>query len=168
LNASKSAFRERDDSDDRHWPDARTSKDASLIEEWKKKLPVVTNSVPARARWESDPAEDSRPVVIEWDLREKPAEVDFFPYASSEFEVGGTTERVPAPEGKVQIRKRVKKLEGDWPKELAGLLVSRAGNGGPSKAIEVKLPIGGFTTTAQAAARWVRFWRCSASRSWAD
>jgi thiol:disulfide interchange protein DsbD len=121
--------------------ESKPSKQAALIEAWKKKLPQVLTNASARAWWEAASVDDSRPVVIEWDLPDRPAEVDFFSYASSEFEVGGATERLASPEGKVQIRKLVKKLEGDWPKTLAGVLVSRRANDEPPRAIEVKLPI---------------------------
>ena len=122
--------------------ESKPSKDAALIESWKQKLPQIATNFPARAWWETSDSSESRTVIIEWDLTDKPAEVDFFPYASATFKVAGVTERADSPAGKFRLRKSVEKLEGDWPKEIAGVLVSKQIEDAPWKGWEAKLPIG--------------------------
>ena len=51
------------------------------------------------------------------------AEPDFFPFEAKGYEIAAATEKLSAPAGKAKLRKSVKKLEGDWPTQLAGLLV---------------------------------------------
>lgn len=122
--------------------ESKPSKDAALIEEWRKKLPQIATNLPARAWWESSDASETRTVIIEWDLTDKPAEVDFFPYASAAFKIAGSTERVDSPDGKIRVRKPVEKNEGDWPKEIAGVLVSKQTKDAPMKGWEAKLTVG--------------------------
>jgi len=122
--------------------ESKPSKDAAFIESWKLKLPQIATNLPARAWWESSDNGESRTVVIEWDLTDKPAEVDFFPYASATFKVAGATEQVDALGGKIRLRKSVEKNEGDWPKEIAGVLVSRQTKDAPLKGWEANLSIG--------------------------
>jgi thiol:disulfide interchange protein DsbD len=122
--------------------ESKPSKDAGLIEEWKKKLPQVATNFVARAWWESSDAGETRTVIMEWDLADNPAEVDFFPYANATFKVAGSTERVDGPDGKIRIRKPVEKSEGDWPKEITGVLVSKQTKNTPMKGWEAKLSVG--------------------------
>lgn len=119
----------------------KASKDAALIEEWKKKAPQPMTNAAARAWWASDGTDDARSLIIEWDLDAKPSEVDFLPYSSDGFEVGGDTDRSTSSSGKIQIKKAVKKFEGDWPNSLAGALINRPSSNGPHQALEVNLPI---------------------------
>jgi thiol:disulfide interchange protein DsbD len=122
--------------------ESKPSKDAALIESWKLKLPQIATNLAARAWWESSDAGETRTAIIEWDLADKPAEVDFLPYASAAFKIAGSTERVDGPDGKIRIRKPVEKSEGDWPKEIAGVLVSRQTKDAPMKGWEAKLSVG--------------------------
>jgi thiol:disulfide interchange protein DsbD len=123
-------------------PESKPSKDAALLENWRTKLPQVATNLPASAWWESEGTGDTRPLIIEWEPADKSAELDFFPQAGAEFKVGGATERADSPDGKLRLRKSVEKLEGDWPKEVAGVLVSRQGKDAPLKGWEAKLSIG--------------------------
>jgi thiol:disulfide interchange protein DsbD len=134
--------------------ESKGSKDAKLIEEWRKRLPQPATNIHARAWWESSGGDETRPVIIEWDLADSPAEVDFFPYASTQFKVGGATERVESPAGRIRFRKSVEKLEGNWTKELAGVLVSKQTKDAPRKGWEVKLPIGATPAEKRVAAAW--------------
>jgi len=132
--------------------ESKPSRDATVFEDWRKKLPQVLTNSTARTWWESPGTDDSRPLIIEWDATESAVEADFFPYASEQFEVSGATERVKSPEGKIQIRKLVKKLEGDWPTTLSGVLLSRTGKDAPLAAFEAKLAIGKTPVQQRAAA----------------
>jgi thiol:disulfide interchange protein DsbD len=122
-------------------PESRLSKEAALIEAWRKKLPEAATDLPARAWWEAGGTDETRSLLIEWDAADKPAEVDFFPQASAEFKIGGGTERADSADGKIRLRKSVEKLEGDWPNQVAGVLVSRQTRDAPLKGWETRLSI---------------------------
>jgi len=74
------------------------------------------------------------------------SEADFFPYSGEHFEVQPLAERLPADSGKIRLRARVKKLEGDWPTQVAGLLVQKSGT--QRLAYEVNLPVESLGATA--------------------
>jgi len=127
----------------------KKSSSASLIAEWQKKLPDVTDSREAQAAWDKGEA-DQRNLLISWNLANKGAEPDFFPFESKGYEILTKTENAGAEGGKARIRKGVKKLEGDWPSQIAGLLVEKTGSG--TKAFQVQIPIGQTTAGAAASA----------------
>lgn len=105
--------------------EAKPSAEAGLIETWQKKLPQSGKDLPARAQWEKTISSDTRSVILEWTPPASATNADFFPYESEAFEVQPQTETLSADAGKARLRKNVKKLQGDWPKELQGLLVCR-------------------------------------------
>ncbi len=96
------------------------------------------------------------PSIFEWNLKQKPAEVDFFPYANDNFDVEANTKRLPEVDGKVRFEKRVSKLEGDWPRQLAGLMVRKETKGGPWQAYAVNLTIGSAPAAVQPFPGWGR------------
>jgi len=107
--------------------ETKPSTDASLIDSWKHKLPKPGEGLSARASWEKAASGDSRPLILEWSVKGKATEPDFFPDAYDEFEVQPATEILSAGPEKVRLRKIVKKLQGEWPKEISGLLVQESG-----------------------------------------
>lgn len=104
--------------------ETKTSTSGAQFSGWQKLLPTQNPTLVAAARWESPAGtNDTRPVLIEWNTSApKP---DFFPYGGEGFEVAGPTEVVSSAGGKTVLRKLIKKSEGDWPKQLLGLLVER-------------------------------------------
>jgi len=116
----------------------KPSADAALFDAWLKKLPKSDPTVVAMARWEADSQDDSRPLILE--VSAKDAE-DFFPYSADNYEVQAATEKLSSSDDKVRLRKLVKKLEGNWPDTVAGVLVGKQTQDGAAQAIEVKLPI---------------------------
>src|SRR5207247_7188465 len=56
------------------------------------------------------------------------------------FEFQGATEKMPAIDGKVRFRKTAKKVEGDWPAQLQGIVVGKK-ESGQQPAIELNVPI---------------------------
>src|SRR5712692_1417733 len=119
-------------------PASKLSADAPLIEAWQKKIPVQKPELAASASWER-PAQDTlRPLLIEWSPGAEVKDADFFPHAAEKYAVKGETERIAATDGKIRLRKIVDKSEGDWPKEIMGLLVQK---GQPSQVFEAKLAI---------------------------
>ena len=108
---------------------AKASPDATIIANWRDKLPRMDALSTAAAFWESNPPQDNaRGLIIEWKTNAAPA--DFYPYAHTNFEVGGMTDTLPGPAGTVRLHKIVKKSEGDWPKQVDGILVGGAGSAG--------------------------------------
>ncbi|MEK7706928.1 MAG: thioredoxin family protein, partial [Verrucomicrobiota bacterium] len=127
----------------------QASTNASRIETWNKKLPQSAEGLDARAAWETPASGDERSLILEWLGPNKVNEVDFFPYASDNFEVQAATKNATEAPGKIRLRKLVKKLEGDWPKEISGVLIAEAG--GDTQGFEVKLPVEESSGTAAAA-----------------
>ncbi len=119
----------------------RPSKDADLIAAWQKKLPRSGDGLAAQAFWESGAKGDLRPLILEWKTGGAIANADFFPDSDEKFEVQPTTERLTSSPGKVRLRAQVKKLEGDWPRAISGLLIEQSGS--EPVAYDVKLPVGG-------------------------
>lgn len=129
-------------------PDKKKSADAGLIEAAQKKLPDVQTDIGARAVWEKEDA-IQRNLIIEWNPANRGAEPDFFPFESKGFEIATATEKLSSSGGKVRIRKAVKKLEGgEWPAQVAGLLVEKARGG--TKAFQVQMPLGAAQARAAA------------------
>jgi thiol:disulfide interchange protein DsbD len=128
--------------------EARPSADAPLLEKWEQRLPRPGDSIAPRAWWEAPAKGDSRPLLIEWNSALPASEVDFFPDSSEQFEVQPAAVSVQADTGKIRIRKEVKKLSGDWPKEISGLLTQRSGQ--ERLAYDVKLELGGRIQAAAA------------------
>ena len=118
---------------------SRPSSDASLIEAAKAKLPRDSSTLGVRATWEKPTDENTRPAILEWNVTGKADKVDFYPEAGDTFEVATTSEILPSAEGQVKLRVPVKKFEGNWPKEIRGLLINKPGD--PLSAYAVKLTI---------------------------
>jgi DsbC/DsbD-like thiol-disulfide interchange protein len=125
-------------------PETKNSSNAPLIQSWKDKTPRRDNLFSFNAWWEKAASGDTRPVIIEG--RSSPTAdiapfdtVDFFPDASDQFDVQGTTEKVPGL-FEFAVRKEVQKYSGDWPKEISGVMVIEGNL--QRTGIEVKLPIG--------------------------
>ena len=106
--------------------ETKASPEAATILAWQKKLPGSAETLHPHASWESQTTNDARHLVLEWDAHGV-SEADLFPQASDDFEVQGEVQRLPSDPAKVRIRKTVKKFQGDWPKEISGLLVQKSG-----------------------------------------
>jgi len=103
--------------------ESRPSIDSATITAARKKLPVTDPKVVISAHWESDA--DKRPIILEWQTDRKPAEVDFLPYADTNYEVEGDVERLPDASGKIAIRKFVTNNSAAWPTKIPGLWVTQ-------------------------------------------
>src|SRR5439155_17981237 len=120
--------------------ETKSSGDAELVEAWRQRLPRPADGLSARAHWEKPASGDSRPLIVEWQRATTATEPDFFPDASDEFEVQAEVEVISGGPGKVSVRKTVKKLAGNWPKQIQGILVAKE-RAGQVRAWQVKLPI---------------------------
>jgi thiol:disulfide interchange protein len=120
--------------------ETKPSKDAALIEQWRKRVPPPAQAGAATAFWQgSQVVSNSRPVIIEWKNATAPA--DFYPYGSTHFSVDGTTETLPGGAGAIRLRKTITTNDAAaWPDHLMGLLVSHPDSPQP-QAVEVALAI---------------------------
>jgi thiol:disulfide interchange protein DsbD len=121
-------------------PETTPSTHAALIASWRLKVPTPyrdpSGTVPAW--WEQAANGDTRPLIID----ANGDQCDFFPDANDAFEVGGASGKitdVSGISGKVLLRKSVKKFQGDWPAQIAGVLVTRSG--GQESGAETKLAV---------------------------
>ena len=101
----------------------QSSENAPLLEKWEKRLPQPGDSVAPRAWWEGTAKGDSRSLLVEWRSALQVTDADFFPDSSERFEVQAATEILPSEPGKVRLRKEVKRLSGEWPDDISGLLI---------------------------------------------
>ncbi|MBI3848667.1 MAG: thioredoxin family protein [Verrucomicrobia bacterium] len=117
----------------------KPSSEVSLVEKWRNKLPKSSDRLSAIARWEKPSSSDMRPVIMEWTTGQTATDSDFFPYANEQIEVQSSAEQLTAEAGKIRLRKQVKKLEWNWPRQLQGILVAK--EDGKQLSWEVNLPI---------------------------
>lgn len=119
--------------------ESKPSSAAPVLEEWLKKVPPAAAAGAASASWEAGPIPtNGRPLVIEW--KTNLAAADFYPYANTNFDVGGATETLPARDSALRLRKIVKTNDNAWPDHLAGILVGKMNANSPV-AEEIDLPI---------------------------
>jgi thiol:disulfide interchange protein DsbD len=126
--------------------EAKPSKDAALLADWRKKLPFTAGVPAPKATWESAAAGDTRAFILEWSSKSEPPAADFFPDSNDNFEVQPATEKLPGGGDKVRLRVRVKKSAGDWPKQISGVVVQGAGN--DRNGFEVKLALADSVASA--------------------
>lgn len=127
--------------------ESKPSSDAALIESATKKIPTQEAKPAVLAHWESDG--ETRPMIVEWESTDKPAEADFFPYSADKYEVKGETEGLPDAGGKVEIRKLVSKSGAEWPTAISGVLVSKATPESPGQAREVTLNLPAYKAASR-------------------
>ncbi|HKS37841.1 MAG TPA: thioredoxin family protein, partial [Verrucomicrobiae bacterium] len=102
--------------------DSKPSSDAALFDSWQKRLPKADSAITVTAKWEQGASEDTRPLVLEVSSNDIE---DLFPYGADNYEVQAATERVSSGGGKVRFRKTVRKLDGEWPREIRGVIVAK-------------------------------------------
>ena len=121
-------------------PGTTAATNAALFDKWLKRLPIpVPSMLHATAAWEGTAKGDARSLLIGWAASDSPAQADFFPYESEQFEVQGPTTNLAGESGRISIKKPVKKFAGEWPQSLAGLIVQ--GSGEQRKGYEITLPL---------------------------
>ena len=122
----------------------KPSQDAALLQAWQARLPKSDDGLSARAWWETPAAGTSRSLALEWSSSLSAAQADFYPDASEDFEVQPATVREPAAAGKIRLKAEVKKLAGEWPQRLSGVLLQQSAAG--LAAYEVHVPIAAAPT----------------------
>ncbi len=124
---------------------------AAAFDEWRKLIPPQKDDVPAKAVWDSPAEGEERSFVIEWKHDEAAPAPDFFPFASEAFVVEPETESTAA-DGTILLRKKIKKYEGEWPKELRGLLVADAKHQFGAAVYEAAIPLADASSQLSAGA----------------
>jgi DsbC/DsbD-like thiol-disulfide interchange protein/cytochrome c biogenesis protein CcdA len=114
------------------------SLDAFVLQSWQQKLPLPMGGLAASATWEPQTTTNTRPLLFEWKT-DSNQNADFYPYGNDNYNVQFPGEIIPSGPGMVRLRKTVKKLEGDWPDKISGLLMQSSGNN--TIAHEVNLTI---------------------------
>jgi len=118
--------------------ETKPSADGAFIESWNKKVPfTMSDSAADHAWWQGPSTNDMRTLVIGHLMQKfkdtikidliKYDSVDFFPDASEHFEIQGATEITSAFASDIRLRKAVKKFDGDWPRQITGVLVLQHG-----------------------------------------
>ncbi len=100
--------------------ETKPSQDAAAIEAARKKLPGAR--INYTAAWDGPAAGDKRPLLIEFAAKESARQFDFFPQLGDGWSVEAKTE-ASAADGKVLLRKFVKKTGATWPTQIEGLIV---------------------------------------------
>jgi thiol:disulfide interchange protein DsbD len=122
---------------------SKPSADFPAIALWQGKTPKSGNDLSARAWWEEPSSDDSRPLIINGMMESTVSlpidRVDFYPYASDDFEVQAATDIISAHSDNIRLRKIVKKYSGDWPKKICGVIIIE--NRSVRLGYEVKLPV---------------------------
>ena len=105
--------------------DTKPSANATLLEEWTAKLPKPGAAMAARAHWDGSPKGETRTLVLEWTAARTVTNAVFLPYSSEEFEVQ-PSQKLGAEPGTVRLAQQVRKLSGEWPKQISGVIVQEA------------------------------------------
>jgi thiol:disulfide interchange protein DsbD len=124
--------------------ETKSSADAATIESWLKKMPQTNSVYQFQAWWEKPANDNTRPLILNYGPMAAAKNitydsVDFFPDASDTFEIQAATETISAQSAYIRLRKAVKKISGDWPKEISGVIVIQSAK--QRYGYEVKLPI---------------------------
>jgi thiol:disulfide interchange protein DsbD len=130
--------------------EAKPSPDAPAIAKWRNKLPQPKDAaVTPTAFWEGEaPKTNARGLIIEWKAKIAPA--DFYPYAYTNFEIQGLTETLPLTGGPSHFRKIVKKSEGEWPKQIDGIMVDIPDHIGWEEHLTIQAPAAATVPPASA------------------
>lgn len=101
----------------------KPSRDAAIIRDAQKRLAKTDPDFKVQTSWEDGKSPDQRLLTVSWKPHASVVKGDFFPYESSTLEFAGGTEVIKSGADEIRVRKSVKKVEGDWPKEVAGIVV---------------------------------------------
>jgi thiol:disulfide interchange protein len=126
--------------------ETKASPGAGLIEDWQKKLPRPAGDLPVKAFWEGE-AGEVRSLILEWPSAQAAPGADFYPDASESFEVQTNIQTVAEVAGKMRLRVPIKKLQGDWPAKISGLVVQRGTGGETGYEISSTIENGGLART---------------------
>jgi thiol:disulfide interchange protein DsbD len=117
----------------------RPSAAAPLLAHAESELPRDGTALDAVAGWQGPAEGDERALLIEWPATGATRRVQFFPYTAGGYEIRPQVESLPVDDSRVALRAVVKKIEGTWPTEIAGVII--LGRGTNLESFEVRLKI---------------------------
>lgn len=127
------------------------SENAASITNALANLPQPAPPDSSSASWDGPANGEERHLTIVWrtssDAQGTP---DFFPLEGKGFQVAPQTETTTQP-GQVTFKKVVRLLDGEWPREIGGLLARVDAKGKPLSALEAQFSLGGGGATAASA-----------------
>lgn len=132
--------------------DTKPSPEVGLIKKWQDKLPKPNEALKASARWEGEPKEGKRTLLIEFTPTSGASDWDFFPYRAEDASVSPKSEKVGLKDGRFTLRKTVSSDEGKWPSEIKGLIVGGSDTAKPTLAYEATISLGNAAVTTTSAA----------------
>lgn len=100
-------------------------------------LPVQDPAVSATASWEGDLSGDQAELVLTASVPAGFAPTEFLPYTIGGCAIAPGVVSREASEGRVILRKKAMRFDGDWPTRFAGLLVEMDEVGHVTRAVEV-------------------------------
>ena len=106
---------------------AKLNSDTNFFAEAGRHLPGKSVPGTVTARWDAPPGVTNRPFVIEWETTA--ADADFYPFTNEPVSVSVKTAVLSTNGGKVLLRKTAERTGGEWPREIAGLLVRKEAGG---------------------------------------
>jgi thiol:disulfide interchange protein len=128
--------------------ETKPSPDAALINFWQGKTPKSDKSFSFQVHWEKKVDSDMRTIIVEGKQVSADAlpieTVEFFPDASDQYEIQGTTEKLPMASG-FALRKTVKEFS-EWPARISGVIVIEGK--GQRTGFELNEPITGEVGTS--------------------
>ena len=129
--------------------ESKPSSSASLIETWRQKLPQSGASLAAKLSWAKTTNDDTRIFTFEWTAPAAPAKADFYPY-NNNYAVQLQSDTLSTSAGRATLKLQIKKTDGDWLPEMAGLLVQTTDAG--KSVAEISPSLQSSTTAAPAPA----------------
>lgn len=129
-------------------PATQPSPDAARLRAAFEKLPTPLPPNTASASWDGPATGKERILLITWTPPDGAGAPDFFPAASENFQIATATERLTPNPPAVVLRKKVQRLEGEWPNEVSGLLVRIEPSRVPSVAFLARLAVREPTASA--------------------
>lgn len=117
--------------------ESKNSANAALLERAQSNIPRDGASLNVNAGWEETTTNNLRNLLIEWPVKRPATDVDFFPYATDDFEVGLKPELLPVDSSRVALRVTIKKSGVNWPSKIGGVIIQKID--GTKQAFEVFL-----------------------------
>jgi len=128
--------------------ETKASPDAALFEVWQKKVPgpLPEAQWSVHAAWEKAADTNNRTLLIQGRYIAAHTEslridtADFFPGTNDNYEIQAATELLPQSADGFGLRKAVKKLSGDWPQIVAGVLTLNGSQGAMNYEVSLGVP----------------------------
>lgn len=104
------------------------SEAAAEIARWRARVPAPDERLRVTAHWEGPPEGEERTLLIEGEGPEEFSPGEFLAYQGGHWELRPGVVEAEAAGGRFLLRKKAVRFEGDWPREIPGLLAVVAEN----------------------------------------